>query len=134
MLITWTNSLSVGITKIDEQHKILIGLINELSDAMKSGKSNHALEEILSKMFFYTEEHFKFEEMLFHQYNYPDKQIHMKEHKLFIAKTLEMKADFLNNKLAISVELLKFLKDWLEYHIKKTDKEYSGFFISNGVK
>jgi hypothetical protein len=37
-LITWGPSLEVGIKAIDEQHKTLVKLINDLNDAMSSGR------------------------------------------------------------------------------------------------
>ena len=33
-LITWTDNLSVSVTEVDEQHKKLVAMINELNEAM----------------------------------------------------------------------------------------------------
>ena len=41
---------------------------------------------------------------------------------------------FLPNKIFLSIEVMDFLKDWLIKHILATDKEYSVFLISKGVK
>ena len=37
-LITWDESLSVNVAEIDRQHQKRVAMINELHDAMKSGK------------------------------------------------------------------------------------------------
>jgi len=29
---------------------------------------------------------------------------------------------------------MKFLRDWVENHIKSTDKNYSALFLKNGLK
>jgi len=34
MLIEWSDDLSVGIQEIDEQHKVLVGLVNDMHDAI----------------------------------------------------------------------------------------------------
>ena len=42
--ISWSNNYSVKIEHIDEQHKNIINLINQLHDAMKSGKGQEVIE------------------------------------------------------------------------------------------
>ncbi len=37
-LIDWDKSLSVNVEEIDQQHKKLIAMINELNEAMRNGK------------------------------------------------------------------------------------------------
>ena len=54
----WNASLSVAIAGIDEQHKKLVSMINELNDAMKVGKSKEGLQKILGGLIDYTASHF----------------------------------------------------------------------------
>jgi hemerythrin len=37
-LIQWNDGLSVNVVEIDRQHQKLIGMINDLNDAMRQGK------------------------------------------------------------------------------------------------
>ena len=37
MFLEWNETLSVGVPSIDEQHKALLGLLNELFDATEAG-------------------------------------------------------------------------------------------------
>ena len=41
-LIAWDDSLSVGIDEIDEQHKVLVRLLNDLDRAIKEHHGNEA--------------------------------------------------------------------------------------------
>ena len=47
-LIKWNNSYSVNVTKIDQEHKKLFTMINELTDAMKAGQSKDVLGKFLN--------------------------------------------------------------------------------------
>ena len=77
-LIKWNSFYSVHIDELDEQHKELIHLINEMYDAMKNGKGTDALGSILSELVEYTKYHFDAEEKLFLQYGYPEREAHAK--------------------------------------------------------
>jgi hypothetical protein len=48
--ISWGQSLSVGVSQFDDQHKKLIDLINRLHEAMKTGNSKDALGDFLQSL------------------------------------------------------------------------------------
>ena len=133
-LIEWNDSLSVNVAEIDEQHKKLIGLINDLHAAMSAGKSNDMMGGILNELVEYTKYHFSSEEKYMDQFHYPGTLVHKKEHEGFVNKALEFKGNFESGNASISVDLLNFLKDWLINHIQGTDKRYSNFFNEKGLK
>ena len=132
-LISWNESLSVNVAEVDRQHKKLIDLIVELNNAMKQGKGKEVLGGIIDALTDYTITHFGFEEKHFDKLNYPDKDIHKKAHADFIKKIQAFKTEFDNKKLGLSIEVIDFLSDWLQTHIKVTDKKYGPFFNENGI-
>jgi hemerythrin-like metal-binding protein len=130
-LIKWMPELSVGVTELDEQHKKLITLLNKLYSSIKAGSSSKILENILEELTNYTKYHFENEEKYFTRFNYKDTKEHIKEHKKFINKIkslLEKKDSSL-----VSLELLKFLTNWVSNHIVKEDKKYTSCFNNNGL-
>lgn len=133
-IITWNDNLSVKVLAIDQQHKKLIDMMNELSDAMKSGKGRDILSKIISGLILYTGTHFKTEEKYFDQFDYPEAEIHKKEHEAFVLKVLEFKKGFEKGDLNLTVEIMDFLSDWLQNHIKGSDKKYSQFFNDHGLR
>ncbi len=134
-LIEWTVQLSVGIESIDEQHKKLINMINALNEAMLTGSSNELLGKIFTGLAAYTQKHFAYEENMFAEYGYPNSQEHKRQHNELIAQVVELKEKFMENPQGtISADLMLFLKRWLTNHIMRTDKEYTEFLISKGVK
>tara|TARA_R110002050_G_scaffold149837_1_gene276484 strand:- start:18 stop:428 length:411 start_codon:yes stop_codon:yes gene_type:complete len=134
-LIEWSNELSVGIKSIDEQHKKLVNMINALHDAKLTGGSNELLGKIFTGLTTYTQKHFTYEENMFAEYGYSNAEEHKKQHNDLIAQVIELKNKFIGNPQGtISDDLILFLKRWLTNHIMRTDKEYTDFLISKGVK
>ena len=60
--IRWTSDLSVGIGLIDEQHKMLIKHLNDLSQSLESGQGPEKIATTLSFLIDYTNFHFSAEE------------------------------------------------------------------------
>lgn len=132
-LMAWEDRLSVNIKAFDDQHKKLIDLINKLYDGMKAGKGNDVLDGILSELVSYTVTHFSNEQSLFQKHGYPDFVQHKKEHDDLTKKAIELRDNLKSGKSVISVEVMSFLKDWLNKHILGTDKKYTAFLNGKGV-
>jgi hemerythrin len=133
-LIPWSDDLSIGIHEIDDQHKKLVGLINDLHDAMKSGQAKQALEKTLSELADYAVYHFQVEEKYMEKFRYPEYHSHKLAHAAFVKKVAAFQADYKSGKLGLSLELMHFLRDWLTTHIKGTDRQYAALFLKNGIK
>ena len=132
-LITWNDSLSVNIRKIDNQHQKLIGMINDLDAAMKEREGQTAIGKIISDLLDYTDYHFKTEEDFFVQYHYPELAHHKKTHTQLFQKAATLKQEYDSGRKMVSVKVLNLLSDWLWDHIMKTDKEYSEFLNGKGL-
>jgi hemerythrin len=133
-LIAWSNALSVGINEIDKQHQQLIKLINNLNQAMKDGKGKDVLAQTLKGLVDYTISHFGVEESYFDRFSYPDKLAHKKTHAEFIGKVGNFNKSLEDGQLALSVQVMTYLSDWLRQHIQGVDKNYSAFFAAHGLK
>ena len=133
-LITWKDEFSVGVTEFDNQHKVLIDLINKLHDAMRAGTGKQALSEILEELVSYTKFHFANEEKHFSQYSYPEISSHKLEHDKLTRQVMEFQRDYNEGKSSMSIDVMSFLKDWLIKHIGGIDKKYTQFFNSKGVR
>jgi len=132
-LINWDDSYSVHITKIDEQHKGLVKLVNELHDAMSQGAATSVLEKVLGSLVDYTIVHFNTEEELLRSYSYPDLDKHKVEHDKLTTQVKDFQSKFREGKSTITYELMDFLSDWLINHILDSDKKYSAYLNSRGV-
>ncbi|MDA8163495.1 MAG: bacteriohemerythrin [Desulfobacteraceae bacterium] len=133
-LLAWKEEYSVKIREIDEQHKKLVALINELNDAMSQGQAKAALENILGRLVSYAATHFANEERLMQTHGYPGFPEHKEKHEKMTAKVLSLQQEYRQGKMSLSIDVMSFLKNWLDKHILGTDMAYSGFLISKGVK
>ena len=133
-LMRWDSSLHLGIHSIDDQHRQLVAMINDLHRAMKQRQTNEVMGGILDRLVSYTVYHFGHEEKLFATHKYPENEGHIKIHQSLIAKVKEFKTKLERGDSTISMELMDFLKDWLVNHIKVIDRKYVPFLQGKGVK
>lgn len=132
-LLVWQERYSVGIREIDTQHKQLIAMINELNEAMLAGKGKDALLPVLNKLAGYCASHFAVEEKHFDIHAYPEASDHKEKHRKMTAKVKALIADVQSGKSTISIDVMNFLKNWLDKHIMETDKKYGPYLNSKGV-
>ncbi len=109
------------------QHKQLIVMVNDLSTAMKNGSGQEAIGSILNRLTSYTVQHFADEERFFVNTDYPGSDLHIQKHKQLVEKVSAFKKDFDAGKAFMTTGLLKFLNDWLQEHIMKTDRTYAKY-------
>ncbi len=133
-LITWNDNLSVKVTEFDEQHKKLIGLVNDLHSAMGAGKSREIMGSVLTSLIDYTVSHFDAEEKLMQKHGYPGFVMHKAEHNALTKQVSDTMAQFKEGKTVVTIELMTFLKDWLTKHIQGTDKRYGPFLNSKNIQ
>lgn len=133
-MIAWDDTYSVEIQEIDEQHKCLIEIMNELYTAMANKSNRDLIGDVLDKLVDYTKVHFAVEETLMRIFHYPDYEEHKAIHDKIVERVLEFQGKFRAGDDKVGMELLMFLKDWLFDHINKVDKRYTKTFHKAGVK
>lgn len=122
--IIWKDFYSVGDPSLDAQHQQMIGVINELYEAMEKKSAQKVIKPILDRLVKYTFDHFEHEEEAMLAVEYPDLIEHKALHDKIRQKTLDLKdnADFVT-----AQNLLAFLKEWWMGHIQTVDKKYAPY-------
>jgi len=133
-MFEWKEKYAVGVQEIDTQHKALIAMIDKLFSAMQGGAGKDVLKETLAGLLDYTHRHFMTEEILMGNYGYSGLEEHMSEHQKFIAEIGRFQKDYLSGNTGISIQLITFLRNWLDDHICKTDHQYAEFFRKKGLR
>lgn len=130
----WEEKFSTGIQSIDNQHKEIFNYLNSLLEAMKLGQADKVIYQIVLDLERYSKVHFQKEEFFFQRFNYSGAKEHIEQHQFFIRKVANLKSDLKSGNFTLSIELLNFMKDWIENHILVVDKSYSDCFLKNGLK
>jgi len=132
--VEWKDEYSVGLDSIDQQHKKLLNLINQLQTAVDYSTGEEFEREALDELVDYTKTHFSYEEGLMEQNGYPDFVPHKAKHDEMIKEVEAVLAEYEKDHDLAMEHGTEFLKSWLINHINGTDKEYSSFLIDKGVK
>jgi methyl-accepting chemotaxis protein/hemerythrin len=132
--LEWDSSFATGISKYDQQHKVLFNMVNDLADAMQQKKSKDAIGRVLNGLAEYTINHFADEERSFAQSHYPEETQHKALHKKLLDQVTELIGKFNAGEPLIAQDVINFLQDWLINHIKGTDKKYGPHLNKNGIK
>ena len=118
----WKDTMTVGNPMIDRDHKMLIQYINEMHAAMMAGKGKEVVGPIVGKLVAYTKDHFSREEVVWKSGHYVGLDRHQKEHVELIKNVVDFKTKYDQGAMALSVDVMNFLRDWLKTHILKSDK------------
>ncbi|MCP4220598.1 MAG: bacteriohemerythrin, partial [bacterium] len=81
-LFEWKDTYGVNVKEVDKQHKMLVGMLNELHEAMLSRQSKELLAGIIKGMVDYAGIHFSFEETRMKKFGYKHYDAHKKSHAL----------------------------------------------------
>jgi hemerythrin len=130
----WNESYSVHVHQFDAQHKKLFEIINELADAMRVGKGDDVIRDVVGQLAVYTRTYFLQEEVAMRQTGYPDFAPHQSQHNKLMADVEKYKTDLIEGRKPNIVAVLNFLQQWLVDHIQKSDKKYSDHLNNHGLR
>jgi len=132
-LFNWSDRYSVHVKAMDDQHKHLIGILNNLHEAMMKGQGQTVTGPLLAELVEYTGTHFAAEERIMEGAKFPTLAAHRAHHHDLTRQVEDFVAHYNRGEAALNVNLLNFLRDWLNNHILKEDKEYSPWLNEHGV-
>jgi hemerythrin len=130
----WSDAYSVHVRQFDAQHQKLFEIINALADAMRVGKGEDVIREVVGKLAVYTRTHFLQEEVAMRQTGYPGLASHQAQHNKLMTDVEKYKKDLDEGRQPNTVAVLNFLQMWLVDHIQKSDKRYADHLNTHGVQ
>lgn len=136
MRAEFDETLVTGNEMIDDQHKELIGRINQLLESCEGGQGKVKAVKMLDYLMEYTDFHFSAEEKLQEEISYPGIKEHKAKHEEFkqaVKELQEMLQEEEGPTETFVAQVQKNVVDWLFNHIKGFDRsvaEYK-FMASN---
>ena len=132
--IVWTSEMSLDVKMLDNDHKRLAILINELHDGLLDGRAKEALEGIFEELVAYTRIHFAHEEQLLSVDGSSGAETHEQKHNQEFERILDLQVHFRSaTESAAYYEVLDQLKEWLFAHAAGIDKDSVAHLKASGV-
>jgi hemerythrin-like metal-binding protein len=119
----WDDSLSVGIDIIDEHHRYLFELVNDLADVVHHKRGAREVARLVKSLDAYAKVHFRCEEQMMAHYNFDGMASQQHQHHAFEAKIQEFYEELHVNPLVAQFDVLAYLRDWLVKHILLEDAQ-----------
>lgn len=130
-LFRWADSLSVGVQKIDDQHKRWLALANDMHNALREGRGRQEVNGCLDGIVDYMSTHFAFEESEMRRTDYPSYADHKALHDAFALDIKDLQKKAAAKELSVSIDVMSTMKDWLVNHITKIDKQFGNYLNQN---
>lgn len=123
----WADDMVIDGGPIDQDHRLLVDLVNELHSATSRGAGREVVSSILGRTITSTREHLAREEQIMAQKGFPDLERHKIGHNAFIEKLCDLQRKLESGSVSVAAQLSSTLRDWLSLHIRRSDKELLKF-------
>jgi len=120
-LIEWKDEFSVGVPDVDHEHQKLIGLINDLHDAMSSGSGDVTVMDFLGEIYAHVSAHFALEEKIMRDRKYDEYAEHKAEHEALLDKLRDIMDDYEENAYFSDQAFASAVEKWFTDHFKTRD-------------
>ncbi len=127
MLLDWSDEYSVGLPRIDEQHKFFFEAAHRLHRECVADEGEHVVLETLVFLENYVRGHFQDEVVFMREHEYPRIEEHEKLHAEFLKQFLELIGEFKESGASqhLAERTGEMLQGWLVDHIAQADRAYA---------
>jgi len=120
----WTNELDVMVDEMNDQHQVLISIMNDLFQLNERGVSKYKILRKLNELVSYTRKHFRDEEAYMESIKFTGRKNHKIIHERLLHELNSYVEEFKANHETLTEKLFNFLNNWLLTHIEHTDNKY----------
>jgi len=129
--LDWGADRDLGVAVLDEDHRALAALINELGNELKSGGDDERLFACMDRLVRHTAVHFAHEERWMDAHDYTHSAVHKSEHTRLLEDLagLSMRLDTRSMVLT-----MRYLQDWLCRHVDESDRELAEAMLATAAR
>jgi hemerythrin-like metal-binding protein len=122
----WGSDLVIDGGPIDDDHRHLVDLVNELHTATSQGQGQTVVEKILDDLIASTQAHLLREEAAMSSAGFAHLDQHRLGHTAFVGKLRDLQRRYEGGSITVASQLSTLLRDWLSLHIRRSDRELAG--------
>jgi len=126
----WNPTLDIHVKEMNDEHKVLIDLMNRLHDEVQQGQARPQVQKTFQDLVQYTRQHFFDEEDYMYSINYPGLATHQLIHAKLLSQLDGHFEAFRSGNGTVGPQVFDFLKMWLNAHIRGIDVQYGEHSMS----
>lgn len=119
----WQDRYDIGVDAMNDDHKVLLRLMDELEDLARRGNDAAATKAAMTKLGEFTNKHFSDEEAFMASFSYPGIDSHKLIHKNLLEKFGAYQRRLMSGE-KLDEGFFDFLNIWLASHICGIDVKY----------
>jgi hemerythrin len=133
-LLDWATVPRIGIDILDEDHRVLVEILNSINSAVQLGQGGlQDAQTALTRLYQYTELHFTREIEFMRCSGFIEVDSHSLDHEKFKQQVLALRRRLIKQKKDIRGPIVNFIKVWIVQHIIKSDMIFSRFLIEQKI-
>ncbi len=132
-LIEFTGDMENQVAELNEQHKRIVELVNQLYIGLRTDKPKKEIKETLKMLVDFSAWHFSNEERYFEEFEFENADVHTENHKKFLTQIDSFRKKYQTGRIKFYDDVMRFIKVWIETHFASDDKQYEELFKSKGL-
>jgi hemerythrin-like metal-binding protein len=116
------DELKIGIESLDQEHRVLIGIMEELSNAFDSGVPALDVSDLFGELYDKASAHFALEERLMREKKYPLYKTHKADHRRLLDRVRDMMDAYEDGVCTkCDVNFSTCIESWFVTHVTEED-------------
>lgn len=122
-IFPWNRNFETGIEEIDDQHRVLVDILNRLARDCAASPDAFQSSRVLDELLSYAAYHFRSEERIWNDCLGESEMVrnHHDAHQMFFVHIQMLRSSDADSRELLR-ELLEFLTHWLAFHILESDR------------
>lgn len=131
-LIEWKDEFSIGIASVDQEHRELINLINDLHGKMSRGTDQDQVVSALGEIFAQISAHFALEEKIMRDTEYDGYPSHKSDHEALLDELRDIMDRVEDDGTFDEKRLSRELDVWFTEHFRTQDARFHRHVHASG--
>ena len=125
-LLEWKSEYSVGIASMDDEHREMIDLINDVYAKLGAAPDAATIEDCLESIFTTISMHFALEERIMREHGYAEYEDHKDDHENLLDEIRDLMDEFVADSGKGAQLLEERLSSWFGNHFASFDARLHG--------
>jgi hemerythrin-like metal-binding protein len=128
-----TDTFNIGTGDMQAEHRSQFAMVDTLCDALRQGRVQSEIVDILEQVIDYTHVHFMAEQLLMRLHGYPESQAHCLEHARVLEQLQALREGVQAGTVTNALDVIETIRKGLRAHIRESDLALSNFLGESGV-